>query len=180
LYAGALLALLLVVALLVAHPWTDDSAATDDGSDPSTPAKAEDDTVNVSRSTYVGQPVDDVVDALRGKGLKTTVRTQDNPGGKDRDTVASLSPTGDVKKGSTITVRAWGDPPAEPQEPAATQTEPADPETSAEPDKGKGNNSGPGKSEDTKVPKPEKSEKPGNTNERAPALDEPSPTQKGN
>ena len=31
-----------------------------------------------------------IVAALRGKGLKTTVETEDNPGGKKRDTVASL------------------------------------------------------------------------------------------
>ncbi len=182
LYAGLLLALALIIGLLVAHPWTDDNAATDDGSDPSTPAKA-DDTVRVNRSDYLGRPVDEVVADLRDKGLKTEVVTQDNPGGKKRDTVASLSPTGDVTKGATITVKAWGDPPAEPDKPAATQTEPADPETSADTGNGqgngKGNGSDPGKG-GSKAPKPDKSEKPNASNGRPPAPEESTSTEKGN
>jgi serine/threonine protein kinase len=147
LYAVALLAVVLLGALLIAHPWTDDSP-TSDGNNASTSA---DEKVRVRRAAYLGEPVDDVVAALKDRGLKTRTQTQDNPGDQEPGTVADLDPIGLVDKGSTITLQVWGDPPA--QEPTDEQTTDNNP--------GQGNQGDEGQ---TKPPKPEKSDKanPGN------------------
>ncbi len=111
LYAGGLLALALLVALLVARPWTQD------GTNPSD----EGDTVSVRRADYVGRAADEAVAALEDQGLQTVTETRENPGDQDTDTVADLNPTGQVDAGATITLQVWGDRPA----PEPTQDEPA-------------------------------------------------------
>ncbi|MCW2808585.1 MAG: pknA [Marmoricola sp.] len=105
LLAAGLLALAVIAALLVAHPWARDTGA---GTGTSVAGA---DTVRVPKA-YLGEPVEDVVAALRKKGLETRVETRENPGDRDVDTVADLDPTGKVEKGATITIGAWGQPPA--------------------------------------------------------------------
>jgi tRNA A-37 threonylcarbamoyl transferase component Bud32 len=107
LVAAGLLALAVIAALLVAHLWSRDTGAG--GTDASAAGA---DTVRVPKA-YLGEPVEDVVAALREKGLQTRVETRENPGGRDVDTVADLDPTGKVEKGATITIGAWGQPPAD-------------------------------------------------------------------
>jgi eukaryotic-like serine/threonine-protein kinase len=161
LYAVGLLALALLAALLVAHPWTDDSPGSA-GSSPSTAAA--DDTVRVRRAAYVGEPVDDVVAALRAKDLKPEVETQDNPGDQERGTVADLDPTGLVAKGSTINLQVWGDsPPAEqPRDEPKPSGQGGDVSPSPDNQNGGGNEGeGGGVEETEKPPKPEKSDKAG-------------------
>jgi tRNA A-37 threonylcarbamoyl transferase component Bud32 len=136
LYAVGLIALLLLAALLIAHPWTGDG--TGNGTDPSTGADPQSDTVRVRRGAYLGEPVDEVVAALRAKGLETKVETQDNPGDETAGTVGDLSPTGTVDRGETITLQVWGDPPEEDSE--------EDPDNSGpgNSDEGQGNGQGNG------------------------------------
>ena len=137
LYAAGLLVLALVVALLIAHPWTDDTPTTNDDSGA--------ETVQVKRGAFIGEPIDDAEKALQNKGLETRTETQDNPGGEDAGTVADLSPTGVVDKGETITLQVWGEPPAAPPE-----------------EEDDGDNSGPGNGDKPeKSPKPEESPDPG-------------------
>ncbi len=187
LYAAGLLAFLVVLALLVAHPWTDDSgAATEPGTNASPPAG--DGKVRVRRADYIGEPVEEVVADLRRKGFKTTVKTKDNPGGEEVDLVADVSPSGDVEKGATLTVQAWGEAPAE--EPGngdnsgngndngGGQTEPADPQTSDPADQPT-ENSRPGASESPKADKPVKTEKPGKADASAPAQENAQETVQG-
>jgi serine/threonine-protein kinase len=128
-YAAGLIALIGLVALLVAHPWTDDTTATDDGTTPSGQ-----DTVRVRASAYIGDPVEQVERALADKGLKTKRNEVDNSGDHEAGTVADLHPTGLVAKGSTVTLDVWGE--------AAEQTKPE-------------KTKGPGP-EKTKAPKPDK------------------------
>ena len=130
LIAVGLLALVLLAALLITHPWTDDTPSSPDGNGASPSADA--DTVRVRRAAYIGEPVDEVVEALENKDLKTETETQENPGGEEPDTVADLDPTGLVEKGSTITIQVWGDPPEEP----------TDEETEEQPDQGNDGNQG--------------------------------------
>ncbi len=135
LYAAIALALLLLVALLVWSPWSDDAETTD--GDPAA------DTVKVDKGAYVGQPVDEVRADLEDKGLETKVETEENPGDEDAGTVADLSPTGVVDKGEVITLQVWDDPPAPDTEEPQNE----------EPDKAE-------KPEKTKEPKPEETEQP--------------------
>jgi serine/threonine-protein kinase len=132
LYAAGLLALVVVVALLVAHPWTDDTAA-DDGTT--------DDRVQVKASQYIGEPVEKVEAALAEKGLETETDEVTNDGNREAGTVADLSPTGRVEPGTTITLQVWGEP------------------TSDEGDEEDQGDEGKPKPEKTKAPKPEKPDK---------------------
>jgi hypothetical protein len=106
LYAAGALALIVVVALLVAHPWTNADTTADNP--PGTG-----DTVRVRAAAYIGEPVQEVEAALADKGLKTKTSDRDNSGNHDAGTVAALDPTGKVEKGTTITLDVWGDPPAD-------------------------------------------------------------------
>jgi hypothetical protein len=173
LYAAGLLVLLLVVALLVAHPWTQDGAATDDGTDTSTPADPSAKTVRVRASDYVGDPVDDVQSALDDKGLSTRTRSEDNNGDHDAGTVASLSPTGNVKVGTTITLRVWGEAPKKQEnKPDKPETKPSTPEPS--------DDSGPGNSDPSQQPDtPNNTGNPGNAGQSAPAGGRVTPAKKG-
>jgi serine/threonine-protein kinase len=64
----------------------------------------------VTAGDYVGRPKDDARKQLEGLGLKVDEKTVDNPGTKPKDTVADVSPTGQVDPGSTITLSVYGDP----------------------------------------------------------------------
>jgi len=136
LYAAIALALILLGALLIWSPWSDDEST---GGDPA--AK----TVQVKKAAYVGEPVDEVEDALADKGLDTEVETIDNPGGEEAGTVADLSPFGKVAEGELITLEVWDDAPA----PETDEPDNTEPEKTKEP-----------KPEKTEEPKPEKTEEP--------------------
>ncbi len=155
---------MLLVALLIAHPWTNDSAATDDGDNASTPADPKSDTVRVRRADYIGEPIDSAVSELRGKGFDTKVETKSNPGDQDSGTVADLSPTGAVEKGATITLQVWGDPPEEkPDEPQ--QSDPPEPDPDTDQPQPDPSTVVPSEAVPSKAGKPGKTEeKPGNGN----------------
>jgi serine/threonine-protein kinase len=140
LYAAILLALVVLGALLVWSPWSQDAETT--GNEPAA------DTVKVKKGAYVGKPVDEVQSALEDKGLETKVETEENPGGEEADTVADLSPTGVVDKGEVITLQVWDDPPA----PETEEPDNSGPDNEEKPEEPK--------PEKTKEPKPEKTEKP--------------------
>jgi serine/threonine-protein kinase len=141
LYAAAAVVLVVLAALLIWHPWTD---STD--SDGSNPAQ---DTVEVRAADYIGDPVSQVEDALAAKGLKTTTHEVDNSGKHDANTVADLSPTGQVDTGSTITLDVWGEPASDKPEktkgPDKTKSPKPEPSKPATPDTpGPSGNSGNG------------------------------------
>jgi tRNA A-37 threonylcarbamoyl transferase component Bud32 len=101
LYAAALLVLIVVAALLIAHPWTNDSSDT---------AADGQDTVRVRKADYLGEPVAAVRKALEAKGLETETDLQPNDGNEDGGTVADLTPAGKVATGATITLKVWDKP----------------------------------------------------------------------
>jgi serine/threonine-protein kinase len=84
-------------------------------SGPSQPTQAPAETVTVNRSDYVGQPAKDAKKRLHSLGLKVNEQQVDNPGDKPPDTVADVNPTGEVKKGSTVTLSVYGKPTPTPQ-----------------------------------------------------------------
>lgn len=67
-----------------------------------TPVDEAPETVEIDSASFEGRPLEDVVNELVAMGLstKTTGVTSD----QDADTVLSVSPTGSVEKGSTVTV----------------------------------------------------------------------------
>jgi serine/threonine-protein kinase len=140
LYAAAAVVLVVLLALLIWHPWTD--STTSDGSTPGQ------DTVEVRAADYIGDPVSQVEDALAAKGLKTKTHEVDNSGSHDADTVADLSPTGQVDTGSTITLDVWGqaaDKPEKTKGPDKTKSPKPEPSTPATPETpGPSGNSGNG------------------------------------
>jgi serine/threonine protein kinase len=152
LYAAGVIALVVLVALLVAHPWTDDTTAGNGGTN------SGQDTVRVRASDYIGEPVGKVKSALSAKGLKTKTNEIDNSGDHDAGTVADLDPTGQVAKGATITLDVWGkassDKPDKtkgpdkntkgPEPEPSTPTLPAPPGQSESPGNGNGNGNGDG------------------------------------
>ncbi len=121
----AAVAAALLIWLLIAAPWSSDDA-TDTNQPSETPSSAapsqqqEDpapETVDVNRDDFIGKPVGQVEATLQERGLKTRTEEKTNPGGEKAGTVADLDPTGTLDKGSLVTIQAWGDPPAEPQQP---------------------------------------------------------------
>ena len=99
---------------------------------------AEPDQVSVDASSYLGQPLGAARAALEDLGLDVDVRTVANPDGEAEGTVASVSPTGRVDAGSTVTLSVYGDPlPTE----TPTVTSPG----SETPSDGNGNGNGNGK-----------------------------------
>ena len=154
LYAAAAVALLVLVALLVAHPWTDDTSGD---------SNTGQGTVHVRAADYIGDPVQEVEAALADQGLKTRTHSVDNSGDHDSGTVADLNPTGTVDKGALITLDVWGQAPTDnsggksDEKPDKTKTKPPKTETPSEPSSpvpsvspgnngnGNGNNNGNGK-----------------------------------
>jgi serine/threonine protein kinase len=156
---AGLLVLLVVVLLLVTRPWESDDTAVQQPATPtasttasSAPSPTESDTPSdtptssasasqTSQSTidpddYVGQPVAEARSQLRALGMQTTTQTVDNPGDQDEGTVAGLSPTGQVDKGSTITLQAYGPPP---DDQASKPAKPSKPGKTKSPGPGSGN-----------------------------------------
>jgi beta-lactam-binding protein with PASTA domain len=65
--------------------------------------------------SYVGLSRQDAAAGLRARGLRVTSVTQSNPGGHPANTVASLSPSGQLIQGAVVTLHVWGAPPPSPQ-----------------------------------------------------------------
>jgi serine/threonine-protein kinase len=68
-------------------------------------------TVTVDPATYVGRPKGDATRDLQSLGLRVAETTVDNPGDQQKDVVSGVSPSGEVDKGSTVTLSVYGDPP---------------------------------------------------------------------
>ena len=71
-----------------------------------------DETVTVDPADYVGRPVKDATKQLEDLGLRVQVVTVDNPGDQEKDTVADVSPSGQVEPDQTVTLSVYGDPKA--------------------------------------------------------------------
>ncbi len=95
---------------------TSEDTASEDSSAP--PAE-----VDINEGDYLGRNVDAVASELRDKGLKVETQPVDNPGGKDADTVASVSPTSGLVKGDTVTVEYYreAEPTSEPSSEPTSQ-----------------------------------------------------------
>ena len=102
------------------------TATTTTSSTPTASPTSTSSSVSVSESAYKGRPWHDVQAELTGLGLNP-VRSvgQAAPSEDQVDTVASLQPTGNVPKGSTITVTVYAEmePLAQPTAPKATVTD---------------------------------------------------------
>ncbi|MEO5709318.1 MAG: serine/threonine protein kinase [Nocardioidaceae bacterium] len=105
-------------------------------------------TVTVDKAAYVGAPKKDVEKALKALGLKVSEQQVDNTVGAPKDTVADVSPSGDVAKGQTVTLSVYGDPVAT-EQPSATTSTPAGTPTQGT---GKGTGNGTGKGKGKKQP----------------------------
>jgi serine/threonine-protein kinase len=99
-------------------------------------------TVRVDPGAYVGRPEEDARQDLKALGLEVDSTDVDNPDGAPAGTVASVSPSGEVPVGSTVTLSVFGDPPVveTPSVPV-----PATPSVTAGDGKGKGNGGTKGK-----------------------------------
>ena len=97
----------------------------DTPSEESSSAPAE---VRIDEDDYLGRPVDDVVAALRDKGLEVDTSPVDNPGGEEADTVASVSPTSGLVEGDTVTVEYYreAEPTSEPPSSDTSSPSPSD------------------------------------------------------
>ncbi|QNV37708.1 protein kinase domain-containing protein [Rothia terrae] len=65
-------------------------------------ATAEEERISLRNADYVGRPLDEVINDLTSKGLST--KTEGVASDEKSDTVLSISPTGSVVAGSTVTV----------------------------------------------------------------------------
>jgi serine/threonine-protein kinase len=83
--------------------------------------------VQINEADYLGRPVDRVAAELSAKGLKVDTQPIDNPGGKDTDTVASVSPTTGLVEGDTVTVEFYreAEPTSEPPSSEPTSEPPS-------------------------------------------------------
>ncbi len=101
-------------------------------------------TVQVNPSDYIGRKEKDARKDLEKLGLQVEDREVDNPGDEQKDTVQGVSPSGEVEKGSTVTLSVYGEPlPTE--TPTATATATATSPDSGGPGNGNGNGNGKGK-----------------------------------
>jgi len=126
----------IVVMIATAGDDEDDPSATDStSSTPTSSAPTTEDTpseesssapaeVQIDEGDYLGRPVEDVVGALRDKGLKVDTQPIDNPGDEEADTVASVSPTSGLVEGDTVTVEFYreAEPTSEPPPSSDTST----------------------------------------------------------
>lgn len=79
-----------------------------------TETATEPETVTVEEGDYVGDPVDDAEQRLKDLGLKPKKEKIDNPGDEEEDTVASVSPTGELEPGTEVTLEYYDKPAEEP------------------------------------------------------------------
>jgi serine/threonine protein kinase len=139
---AALVAIVLIAIIVVAATGgDDDNPSTDSGATetPTSSAPTTEDTpseesssapaeVQINEADYIGRDVDDVATELRAKGLKVDTQPVDNPGDKDADTVASVSPTSGLVEGDTVTVDYYreAEPTSEPPSSEPTSEPPSD------------------------------------------------------
>jgi eukaryotic-like serine/threonine-protein kinase len=97
-------------------------------------------TVTVNEGDYVGRPAPDARRDLEDLGLQVQERKVDNPGDEQENTVEGVNPSGEVRKGSTVTMTVYGK--AKPTE-APSKPSPPTPSDTASPSTG-GNGGGPG------------------------------------
>jgi serine/threonine-protein kinase len=125
------------------EPTSTPSAEATTSSPPS--ASPSDNRIRVDAAQYVGRPKDDAKDDLKKLGFEVDDTTVDNPGGAPEDTVASVSPTGLVTPGATITLSVF-DEPAKPE--ASPEASPSgnsgNSDNGGKGDNNGGDNSGPG------------------------------------
>jgi serine/threonine-protein kinase len=67
--------------------------------------------VQVRRSDYVGQPVDQAKQQLESMGLKPVVLEVPNPGNQPEHVVSGVQPVGTLSPGQQVTLQAWGPAP---------------------------------------------------------------------
>ena len=67
--------------------------------------------MTVDPADYVGRPKDEAKKDLEDLGLEVDETEVDNPGDQEKDTVADVSPSGQVEPDSTVTLSVYGDPP---------------------------------------------------------------------
>jgi serine/threonine-protein kinase len=170
LLVGALVAAIVIVLLLLTQGGDDSSspAASDTTSAPTTTSSSPTTTasspteqtssapavVTVNEDDYLGLPVDDVVSALHKLGLKVVTRPVANPGDKDADSVASVSPSGDLAKGDTVTVEFYREAPPTSQPPSSEPTSqpPSDTSTPSAPTSSASQDSGTPTTSETAAP----------------------------
>ncbi len=159
LWLAAAVAVLLIVLLLIRlsndnkdnQPTSGPSTTPSHSAKPSSPAPTqtttptkttspEPETVTVNKSDYVGRPAKDAKRDLHALGLKVTQQTVDNPGDKQQDTVSDVNPTGDVKKGSTVTLSVYGKP--KPVDTPTASPSPSDTSSSSSGNGGSGDGGG--------------------------------------
>jgi serine/threonine-protein kinase len=104
-------------------PTASASTTVDTPSEQSSSAPAD---VQIDEGDYIGRDVHEVAAELQAKGLKVSTQPIDNPGGKDADSVASVSPTTGLVEGDTVTVKYY-------REAAPTSQPPSSEPTSAPP-----------------------------------------------
>ena len=134
----AAIILIIVVATQANNDNDDDPTASDTSSAPTSSAPTTEDTpteesssapaeVQIDEADYLGRNVDAVATELRAKNLKVDTQPVDNPGGKDADTVASVSPTSGLVEGDTVTVEYYreAEPTSEPPSSEPTSEPPS-------------------------------------------------------
>jgi hypothetical protein len=67
--------------------------------------------VQVDANDYLGRPEDEAGADLRDAGLEPVAERRSNPGDEAAGTVAAVRPTGEVDKGSQVTLEVWDEPP---------------------------------------------------------------------
>ncbi len=82
--------------------------------------------INLDPDAYLGRDVDEVIDDLRQLGLRVDTQPIDNPGDKQTDTVASISPTTGLTAGDTVIVEYYAAPEPSP-EPTPSESTPSEP-----------------------------------------------------
>jgi serine/threonine-protein kinase len=103
-------------------------------SEPAPEPEPEPTTVTVDEDDYVGEDRKVAEDRLRSLGLKPKVEKVDNDGTQEEDTVASVSPTGEVEEGSEITLQVYDKAPP----PEESASPPVDVETGGPGGSGRG------------------------------------------
>jgi len=66
--------------------------------------------ITLEESAYTGQNIDDVLNQLRGLGLRPRPVEEENDGTNPANTVISVSPTTGLQQGDPVTVRYYGQP----------------------------------------------------------------------
>ncbi|QNO37503.1 serine/threonine protein kinase [Protaetiibacter sp. SSC-01] len=140
LLAVALIAIIIVIAVQPRGGGDDPSAppstpvSTPPSEEPS--ATPTSDTVLINRDDYIGLPVGEAVAMLDATGGQFEIRQETGapaPSPGQVDTVQSITPSGNVRKGQTITLTVYGafPPPSSPSAPSPSSTsgDPGDPIT---------------------------------------------------